>query len=99
MATQFNERVWLTWLVKMRVLIITILFVIEMAITRLSLVPTRVPIDFYYIAIFGWYAAAAVFYATVERARDRRLGIQARIQVCVDFAFATAILYLSGGID
>lgn len=99
MPTEFNERVWLTWLVKMRVLIITILFVIEMAITKLSLVPTPVPIKIFVATIFSWYAVAAVFYATVERAGPRHLGMQARIQVLADFTFATAVLYFSGGID
>src|SRR5579859_4599437 len=99
MATAFNERVWLTWLVKMRVLIITILFVIEMAIVRLSLVPTQVPTKLFLAAIFGWYLAAAIFYATVEYAGERTLGLQTRIQVLVDFTFATTVLYLSGGID
>jgi len=99
MATPFNERVWLTWLVKMRVLIITILFVIEMAIVRLSLVPTQVPTKLFLAAIFGWYLAAAVCYATVEYGNDRSLGLQTRIQVLVDFTFATTVLYFSGGID
>ena len=99
MATAFNERVWLTWLVKMRVLIITILFVIEMAIVRLSLVPTQVPTKLFLSAIFGWYLAAAIFYATVEYSKDRSLPLQTRIQVLVDFTFATAVLYFSGGID
>jgi two-component system, NtrC family, sensor histidine kinase PilS len=99
MATQFNERVWLTWLVKMRVLIITIVFVIEMAITKLSLVPTQVPVNRFIAVIFGWSAASAIFYATVERAGERHLGLHTRVQVLVDFAFATAVIYLSGGID
>jgi two-component system sensor histidine kinase PilS (NtrC family) len=99
MPTDFNERVWLTWLVKMRVLIITILFVIEMAITRLSLVPTQVPIKLFLAIVFSWYAVAAFFYATLERFGDRHLGLQARVQVLADFTFASAILYFSGGID
>jgi len=99
MATEFNERVWLTWLVKMRVLIITILFVIEMAIVKLSLVPTPVPVNLFIAVIFSWYTVAAIFYATVVRFGERRLGMLARIQVLADFAFATAVLYFSGGID
>ena len=36
MAAGINERVWLEWLVKVRVIIITIVFAIEMAITTLT---------------------------------------------------------------
>src|ERR1043166_3698531 len=84
MATEFNERVWLTWLVKMRVLIITILFVLEMAIVKLSLVPTPVPVNLFIAVIFSWYTVAAIFYATVVRFGERRLGMLARIQVLAD---------------
>ena len=36
MATTFNERTWLEWLVKVRVIIITFLLAIELAITTLT---------------------------------------------------------------
>src|ERR1051326_2432529 len=99
MPTYLNERVCLSWLVKMRVLIVTILFVIEMAIAKLSLVPTQVPINLFLAVIISWYAVAALLYYTAERFGDRHLGLQARIQVLADFTFASAVLYLSGGID
>ena len=99
MATERNERVWLTWVVKIRVLIVTILFVIQMAITRLSLVPSQVPTKLFLATIFAWYTAAAFFYAALELYGDRRPGLQARSQVLADFFFASAVLYFSGGID
>jgi two-component system, NtrC family, sensor histidine kinase PilS len=95
METSFNDRIWLTWLVKMRIIIITCLLAIELAITRLT--PTRVPIDLFLGVIFLWYVASAVYYALLPRWHDHRL--QARLQLLTDLGFATAVLYVSGGID
>src|SRR5437016_5857836 len=95
MTQGFNERVWLTWLVKTRIIIITFLLAIELAIT--SLTSTRVPLLLFLGVIFLWYAAGGAFYAWLERWRDDRL--QARVQVLTDLTFATAVLYVSGGID
>ena len=44
MGTDFNERIWLTWLVKMRIIIITCLLAIELAIT--SVTPTKVSLAY-----------------------------------------------------
>ena len=95
MAQGFNERIWLTWLVKMRIIIVTFLLAIELAIT--SLTPTKVPVALFLFVIFMWYAAGGAFYAALERWRDDQL--QARFQVLSDLGFATAVLYVSGGID
>ena len=95
MAQAFNERIWLTWLVKMRIIIVTFLVAIELAITRLT--PTHVPVGLFLGVIAGWYLVGAIFYALVERWRGDRL--QARVQVLTDLGFATAVLYVSGGID
>src|SRR5713226_628089 len=91
MATDFNERIWLTWLVKVRIIIITCLLAIELAIT--SLTTTRVSVPLFLAVIFLWYMASAGYYALLPRWRDDRL--QARFQVLTDLVFATAVLYVS----
>ncbi len=40
--TKFNERAWLAWLVKVRIIIITFLLVVELLIVYLT--PTNVPV-------------------------------------------------------
>ncbi len=95
METPSNERIWLSWLVKVRILIITCVLAIELAITRLT--ETRVPIELFLAVIFLWYCASAAYYALVDRWRAVKL--QARVQVLSDVAFGTAVLYVSGGID
>ena len=49
----FDERSWLGWLVKVRVLIITFLVGIELAITRLT--PTQLPEREFISLILLWY--------------------------------------------
>ena len=36
MQSIFDERLWLAWLVKVRIIILTLLFAIELAIARLT---------------------------------------------------------------
>ena len=95
MATDFNERIWLTWVAKMRILIITILLVLETAITQMT--PTHVPFPLFLLSIGLWYLAAVVFYVLLGLWHDDRL--QARAQVLADLGCATLVLYFSGGID
>lgn len=95
MAPTFNERTWLEWLVKVRVIVITCLLAIEMAITTLTV--TNVNVHLFVGVMLGWYAAAA-FYIFWFKVRQDWL-LQARAQVLADIAFATAVIYLTGGID
>ena len=58
MGTGINERTWLEWLVKVRIIIITVLLVIELAIVNLTY--TNVDRRLFLLVIFGWYASAAL---------------------------------------
>lgn len=95
MATTFNERTWLEWLVKVRVIIITFLLAIELAITTLTI--TNVNKHLFVGVMLAWYAASA-FYIIWFKAGKHSL-FQARAQILTDLAFATTIIYLTGGID
>jgi two-component system sensor histidine kinase PilS (NtrC family) len=95
MATTFNERTWLEWLVKVRVIIITFLLAIELAITTLTI--TGVNKHLFVTVVLAWYAVAAFLIGWLRYGRD--LPLQSRAQVLTDLAFATAIIYVTGGID
>ena len=95
MGTDFNERTWLAWLAKVRIIIITFLLGIELAITRLT--PTNVPVRLFLSLILLWYTIS-VFYVLLHSLWDD-YRIQAPLQILSDLAFATAAIYLSGGID
>lgn len=96
MASGINERIWLEWLVKVRVLIITILLAIELAIVNLT--STNVDRRLFVGVIVGWYGAAALHLAGRIR-WPQQWCLQAKAQVCSDLVFATAVIYTTGGID
>ena len=59
MATSFNERVWLAWLVKVRIIILTFLLGIGLAIVRLT--HTNIPERGFISTILLWYTLAVFF--------------------------------------
>jgi two-component system sensor histidine kinase PilS (NtrC family) len=95
MSHDHNQRNWLNWLVKVRILIISCLVAIEMAITRLT--PTHVSEHAFLAAVLAWYGASALWLILLSAWPDYRN--QARLQIVSDLGFATAVLYFSGGID
>jgi two-component system sensor histidine kinase PilS (NtrC family) len=96
MAAGINERIWLEWLVKVRVIIITILLAIELAIVTLT--TTNVNRRLFVWVILVWYAVAALqVFLVIYRKHDGR--IQSKAQVLTDLMFATAVIYITGGID
>ncbi len=93
--TRFNERAWLAWLVKARVVIITFLLAIELLIINLT--PNVVPARLFTTLIVGWYAISFFFIVLFSLWQEYKL--QAITQIFTDLAFATAIVYVTGGID
>ncbi len=95
MAMQFNERTWLAWLVKVRIIVITFLLGIGLVVIRL----TRNDIDprLFISVIVAWYAVAVFLVLMQALWDDTRL--QSRVQILSDIAFCTATVYVSGGID
>jgi two-component system sensor histidine kinase PilS (NtrC family) len=96
MGSGFNERTWLEWLVKVRIIIVTIVFAIELAIVTLT--ATNVNRQLFVLVIFAWYAVAALhlFRSTYCRQTWKT---QAKLQVTTDLVFTTAVIYTTGGID
>jgi two-component system sensor histidine kinase PilS (NtrC family) len=96
MATQFNERTWLAWLVKVRIVIITLLLGIELAIIRLT-PASHIPENIFLSVIFAWYTAGIIHIALYYLWRSYRA--QAFVQVLTDLVFVTAVVHVTGGID
>ncbi|MFI5110172.1 MAG: nitrogen regulation protein NR(II) [Terriglobales bacterium] len=90
-----DERNWLTWLVKVRILILTFLLGIELAVIRLT--PSPLPIALFLTAMLLWFVLSLFFLSLVSMWSERRL--QAMLQVLSDLAMVTLIVHLTGGID
>ena len=90
-----NELTWLSWLGRMRLLVITCLVIFELAIVRLT--PARIAGLQFIVVIMAWYAVSIAYSALQNLWGDAPL--QAKLQISTDLAFASAIVYFTGGID
>lgn len=95
MRAEFQERTWLQWLVKVRIIIITFLLGIQLAISTLT--PTAAPRRLFVSVIVLWYTVAA--FLILLNAIWRESALQARLQVFTDLFFVTAVIYATGGVD
>ena len=90
-----DERNWLTWLVKVRILILMVLLAIELAVIRLT--PSPVPVVPFLTAMVLWFALSLFFLFLVSVWTEHRL--QAILQVLADLCMVTLVVELTGGID
>lgn len=95
MQSVFDVRQWLAWLVKVRIIILTLLLGIELAVARLT--PVKLPIDLFLSCIVLWYTISAFYLLLLSFWEEYR--IQSVLQVLTDLAFATGLVYLTGGVD
>src|SRR5258708_11459013 len=90
-----DERNWLTWLVKVRILILMVLLAIELAVIRLT--PSPLPVLPFLTGMVLWFVLSLFFLFLVSVWPEHRL--QAILQVLSDLAMVTLVVHLTGGID
>jgi two-component system, NtrC family, sensor histidine kinase PilS len=95
MPNGFNGRTWLDWLVKVRILTITCLLCMELAMTRLT--DAQIAEHPFVFVVLLWYATSAAYVVLLHKWRD--VDTQAKLQIAADLLFATAIVHFSGGLD
>ena len=95
MQSMFDERLWLGWLVKVRIIILTFLLGIELAIARLT--PNPFPVRLFINIILLWYTISVFYLVLLSCWEERR--IQALLQVLTDLALVTLLVYATGGVD
>jgi two-component system, NtrC family, sensor histidine kinase PilS len=95
MQSIFDERLWLAWLVKVRIIILTLLFAIELAIARLT--PNPFPLRLFIGVIGLWYAVSVFYLLLLSIWEERR--IQSLLQVITDLLMVTLVVYATGGVD
>jgi two-component system sensor histidine kinase PilS (NtrC family) len=95
MHSTSHERNWLTWLVKVRVLILMVLLAIELAVIRLT--PSPLPILPFLTGMVLWFVLSLFFLFLVSVWNEHRL--QAILQVLSDLAMVTLVVHVTGGID
>jgi two-component system, NtrC family, sensor histidine kinase PilS len=95
MYSLFDERSWLAWLVKVRIIILTFLLGIELAIARLT--PSTLPLRLFTQTMLLWYTIS-IFYLVLLSFWDERR-IQSLLQVITDLFMVTLVVYATGGVD
>ncbi len=95
MQSMFDERLWLAWLVKVRIIILTFLLGIELAIARLT--PSPFPLRLFVNAILLWYTISIFYILLLSFWQEYR--IQALLQVLSDLALVSLVIYATGGVD
>jgi two-component system sensor histidine kinase PilS (NtrC family) len=95
MQSTFDERIWLAWLVKVRILILTFLLVIQLAVAELT--PTRLPLRLFLATMLLWYTASVFYLLLLPVWQEHRL--QASLQVLTDLIMVSLVVHETGGWD
>jgi two-component system, NtrC family, sensor histidine kinase PilS len=95
MQSTFDERNWLAWLVKVRILILTFLLGIQLAVAHLA--PTRLPVRLFISTILLWFALSIFYALLLSFWQEHRL--QASLQVLTDLVLVSLVVHETGGWD
>ena len=95
MQSTFDERNWLAWLVKVRILILTFLLAIQLAVAELT--PTRLPLRLFLSTMLLWYTVSLFYAVLMSFWREHRL--QASLQVLTDLVMVSLVVHETGGWD
>ena len=95
MHSSFENRQWLAWLVKVRILILTVILGIELAIAQFTTV--AFPVKLFVWTILLAYAVS-FFYLGLLRISSR-VHIQSALQIATDLVLVSMLVYITGGVD
>ncbi len=95
MQSMFDERNWLAWLVKVRIIILTFLLGIELAVAQFT--PTALPLWLFVSALLLWYTFSLFYVLLLSFWQEHR--VQALLQVLTDLAMVTLVVHVTGGVD
>ncbi len=95
MQSTFDERNWLVWLVKVRILILTLLLAIELAVAQFT--PSTLPTRLFVSTILCWYSISLFYVLLLSLWQEHRL--QAALQVLTDLILVSLVIHETGGWD
>jgi two-component system, NtrC family, sensor histidine kinase PilS len=95
MQSNFDERNWLVWLVRVRIFILTLLLAIELAVAQFS--PTPLPMRLFITTIIFWFSLSVFYVLLLSVWPEHRL--QASLQVLTDLFLVSLVIHETGGWD
>src|SRR5260370_2097368 len=93
MPTDFDKHIWLAWLVKVRILILTVLLGIELAVAQFT--PVAFPLRLFVDAILLAYTISAFYLVLLHFWNE--LQVQSVLQVISDLLLVSLLVYITGG--
>jgi two-component system sensor histidine kinase PilS (NtrC family) len=95
MESNFDERNWLVWLVRVRIFILTLLLAIELAVAQFS--PAPLPMRLFITTIIFWFSLSVFYVLLLSVWPEHRL--QASLQVLTDLFLVSLVIHETGGWD
>jgi len=95
MQSNFDERNWLVWLVRVRIFILTLLLAIELAVAQFS--PAPLPMRLFITTIIFWFSLSVFYVLLLSVWPEHRL--QASLQVLTDLFLVSLVIHETGGWD
>jgi two-component system, NtrC family, sensor histidine kinase PilS len=95
MQSVFEKRTWLAWLVRVRILILTLLLGLELILAEFT--PVAFPLSLFVNAMLLAYTIS-VFHVVLQRLWQETQ-IQAVLQVATDLLIVSLLVYVTGGVD
>jgi len=95
MQSIFDERQWLAWLVKVRILILTCLLGLQLAIAQVT--PASFPLRLFVTVILLWYTISIFYLLLLSFWQEYR--VQSVLQVLTDMVLVSLMVYVTGGVD
>src|SRR5215472_8169194 len=95
MQPTFDERNWLAWLVKIRVIILTFLFGIELTVARLA--ETELPLRAFVSTMLMWYGFSLFYILLFSLWKEQH--VQGVLQVVTDLAMVSMVVHFTGAWD
>jgi two-component system sensor histidine kinase PilS (NtrC family) len=96
-----NRKQWLSWMIRVRVIIITFLLGIQMVIQQVegfqNLTIVRVPMKYFLAVVVFWYLLDLIYAILLKISADEPL--QAYLQMVLDATMVTLVIYFTGGLD
>jgi two-component system, NtrC family, sensor histidine kinase PilS len=96
-----NRREWLSWLIRVRVVIITFLLGIQLVIQQVeglqAMTVVRVPMKYFLAALVFWYLLDLIYAIVLKISTDDDL--QSYLQMGFDATMVTLVIYFTGGLD
>jgi two-component system, NtrC family, sensor histidine kinase PilS len=91
----FEERTWLAWLVKVRILILTVLLALELVLAQFT--PIAFPIGLLVDAMLLAYTVSIFHLVLLRLWGETR--VQVILQVATDLLTVSLMVYITGGVD